>query len=173
MNLLLPSLLAWIAAAPPAPSVAPPAAVTLDVPFVGQYPDTCAAAALAMVFGYWGAEVTQEEVAARLLQKELRGIRGSRLADFARERGFTAFEFAGDLAHLRDYVAKGRPLIVAWRIRKDRYHNVVVIGFDPDGDVLVVHDPAEGRARRVRARDFEKRWASAGHWTLLVLPAPR
>ena len=35
---------------------------------------------------------------------------------------------------------------------------------------MIVNDPAEGAARRVAARDFEKRWAGAGHWTLLVLP---
>jgi hypothetical protein len=35
----------------------------------------------------------------------------------------------------------------------------------------VVNDPAEGARRRVPIERFEKRWAGAGHWTLLVLPA--
>lgn len=148
-------------------------ALTLNVPFVPQQEDTCAAAALAMVMRYWEAPVTQEEIAAALLQPELHGILGSRLATFAGERGLTAIAYEGDLAQLRDFVARGRPLIVAWKVSRDRYHNLVVVGFDDERSELVVNDPAEGAARRVRVKDFEKRWAKAGHWTLLVLPAPK
>ena len=148
-------------------------ALTLNVPFVPQQQDTCAAAALAMVMRYWDAPVAQEEIAAALLQPEFHGILGSRLAAFASERGFTAIAYEGDLAQLRDFVARGRPLIVAWQVRRDRYHNVVVVGLDDERGEIVVNDPAEGAARRVRAKDFEKRWAKAGHWALLVLPAPK
>jgi ABC-type bacteriocin/lantibiotic exporter with double-glycine peptidase domain len=114
------------------------AAIDLAVPFVPQDKDTCGAAALTMVLGYWGQPVPQSEIASALAEPELRGIRGTRLATFARERG--------------------------------RFHDVVVVGFDEEA--VVVHDPAEGAARRVAARVFEERWAGASHWTLLVMPAP-
>src|SRR5688572_20883747 len=65
------------------------AAATLNVPFVPQEKDTCGAAALAMVLSYWGQPVPHDEIAAALLKKELRGIPGSDLARFARERGLT------------------------------------------------------------------------------------
>ncbi len=146
------------------------AAIDLAVPFVPQEKDTCGAAALAMVLGYWGRPVPHAEIASALAEPELRGIRGTRLATFARERGLYALAYEGDLAQLRDYVSKGRPLIVAWRVGRDRFHDVVVVGFDEG--VVVVHDPAEGAARRLAARVFEKRWAGASHWTLLVMPAP-
>lgn len=89
------------------------AALDLNVPFVPQQKDTCGAAALAMVFRFWDRPVAPDEIASALLDPELRGIRGSRLADFARARGFTALAYEGDLEHLRDFLAKGRPLIVA------------------------------------------------------------
>ena len=146
------------------------AAVELGVPFVPQEKDTCGAAALAMVLGYWGQPVPHREIAAALREPELHGIRGERLASFARDRGLFALAYEGDMAQLREYVAKGRPLIVAWKPGRGRFHDVVVVGFE--GDALLVHDPADGASRRVAARDFEKRWASAGHWTLLVMPAP-
>lgn len=146
---------------------------TLPVPFVPQERDTCGAAALAMVLRYWETPARQEEIAATLLEPELHGIAGSRLAAFARERGLTAIAYEGDEAQLRDYVAKGRPLIVAWKVGRDSYHNVVVVGFDDERGDLLVNDPAEGAARRVPIRTFEERWAGAGHWTLLVLPAPK
>ncbi len=146
------------------------ATIDLAVPFVPQDKDTCGAAALAMVLGYWGRPVPHSEIASVLAEPELRGIRGTRLADFARERGLFALAYEGDLAQLRDYVGKGRPLIVAWKVGRGRFHDVVVVGFDEGA--VVVHDPAEGAARRVAARVFEERWAGASHWTLLVMPAP-
>jgi ABC-type bacteriocin/lantibiotic exporter with double-glycine peptidase domain len=147
-----------------------PVAATLEVPFVPQAKDTCAAASLSMVMRYWEADISPDAIARVLLEPELRGIQGSRLAAFARERGMTAIAYEGDAEQLRAYLAKGRPLIVAWKLGGGRYHDVVVVGVEADGDVLV-HDPAEGPSRRVAARVFEERWAGAGHWTLLVLPA--
>lgn len=149
------------------------ASTTLTVPFVPQQKDTCAAASLAMVLRYWDADVSQDDIAAELLQPQLHGILGSRLEAFARSRGFTAIAYAGDLSQLRDYVAKGRPLIVAWKVGRDQFHNVVVTGLDEAAGDIVVNDPAVGADRRVPAKDFEKRWAGAGHWTLLVLPSAR
>jgi len=146
------------------------ATIDLAVPFVPQERDTCGAAALAMVLRYWGQPVAHSEIASALAEPELRGIRGTRLAAFAREHGLFALAYEGDLAQLRDYVGKGRPLIVAWKVGRGRFHDVVVIGFGEG--VVVVHDPAEGAARRVAARVFEERWAGASHWTLLVMPAP-
>jgi ABC-type bacteriocin/lantibiotic exporter with double-glycine peptidase domain len=146
------------------------ATVDLGVPFVPQEKETCGAAALAMVLGYWGRPVPHAEIAMALAEPELAGIRGSRLQSFARERGLFALAYEGDLAQLRDYVARGRPVIVAWKTGRDRFHDVVVVGFD--GDTLLVNDPAEGASRRVSARVFEERWAGTHHWSLLVMPAP-
>jgi ABC-type bacteriocin/lantibiotic exporter with double-glycine peptidase domain len=144
------------------------AASSLGVPFVSQHKDTCGAAALAMVMRYWNEDVSQEDVARALVRPELHGIAGSRLADFARGRGLEAVTYRGDMAQLRDFVAKGRPLIVAWHLGGSRYHDVVVGGFDDRRGAVLVHDPAAGAARTVSLAKFEKRWAGAGYWTLLV-----
>ena len=147
-------------------------ASSLGVPFVSQRKDTCGAAAMTMVLRYWKEDVSHDDVARALVRPELHGIAGSRLAEFARSRGLEAVTYRGDMPHLRDFVGKGRPLIVAWHLRGSRYHDVVVVGFDADRDEVIVNDPAHGPARRVAARAFVKRWAGAGHWTLLVMPAP-
>jgi len=150
------------------PLVAILAASSLDVPFVAQKKDTCGAAALAMVLRYWGDAVSHDEVARTLLTPELYGIAGSRLAEFARGRGLEAVAYRGDMANLRDFVGKGRPLIVAWDMGRGRFHDVVVVGFDPDRDTVIVHNPAEGAARPVKSGKFEKLWQGSGFWTLLV-----
>ena len=145
-------------------------AAVLAVPFVPQEKDTCGAASLAMVLRYWEHPVAQGEIAAELFEPELAGIRGSRLADFARRRGFLAIAYAGDLDHLRAFVGKGRPIIVAWRVEPDRFHDVVVVGFDEARGDVVVHDPALGPSRRVGEEEFERLWAGSRHWALVVLP---
>ena len=94
------------------------------------------------------------------------------LAAFAAGRGLTAVAHVGDVAHLRDHVGKGRPLIVAWAMGRGRYHDVVVIGFDDDRRRVIVHDPARGARTAVDLATFRRRWAGAGHWTLLVAPPP-
>ncbi len=125
-----------------------------------------------MVLRYWDAPVSHDEIAAALVQPELHGALGSRLGAFARARGFTAIAYAGETRQLREMVAKGRPLIVAWQIAPGRFHNVVVVGVDRSGNVMV-NDPAVGAGRAVAAAVFEKRWAGAARWTLLVQPADR
>jgi ABC-type bacteriocin/lantibiotic exporter with double-glycine peptidase domain len=143
----------------------------LDVPFVAQRTNGCAAAALTMVLRYWGDPAPETELAGALPGPSARGLAGSRLAELARKRGHQAIAYEGDLPHLREYLAKGRPLIVALRSGRDRYHDVVVVGFDDQAQEVVVHDPESGPTRRLAARTFEERWGGAGHWTLLVLPA--
>ncbi len=144
------------------------AASSLGVPFVSQQKDTCGAAALTMVLRYWKEDVSHDEVARELVRPELHGIAGSRLAEFARDRGFEAVAYRGDVAHLRDFLGKGRPLIVAWHLGGTRYHDVVVVGFDDERGAVLVNDPAAGASRAVGLVKFEKRWAGAGYWTLLV-----
>jgi ABC-type bacteriocin/lantibiotic exporter with double-glycine peptidase domain len=142
----------------------------LVVPFVPQQKDGCGAASLAMVLRYWEVPADDRAIANELGEPELRGIRGSRLAAFAAAQGMVAIPYAGDLDNLRDYLAKGRPLIVAWNMGHNRYHNVVVLGIDDATREIVVHDPARGAERRVGRDVFLKRWAGAGHWTLVVTP---
>jgi ABC-type bacteriocin/lantibiotic exporter with double-glycine peptidase domain len=147
------------------------APLLLDVPFVAQRENGCAAAALTMVLRYWGDPAPENEMAGALPGPSARGIAGSRLAELARRRGHEAIAYEGDLSHLREYLAKGRPLIVALRSGRDGYHDVVVVGFDDRAQEVVVHDPETGPKRHLPARIFEERWGGAGHWTLLVLPA--
>ncbi len=145
-------------------------AALLPVPFVPQDTDTCGAAALAMVLRYWRHPVPHDEIAAALLERNLEGIRGSRLVDFVRAQGLYAVAFEGDLAQLREHLGKGRPVIVSLRRRSGRFHDVVVVGIDEQKRAVKVNDPARGPRRSMSLASFEAGWAGAGRWTLLVLP---
>ena len=140
----------------------------LAVPFIPQQKDACGAAALAMVLRFWQQPASEDEIAAALLEPELKGILGSRLAGFARERGMTAIAYKGDMAQLREYLAKGRPLIVAWKLGRDRYHDVVVVG------AREARDRERSRRRRgTEPRRARLREALAGCWLLDAARAPR
>jgi hypothetical protein len=145
-------------------------AIALPVPYVPQEKDTCGAAALAMVMGYWGRDVPHGEIAAALVEEELQGIRGSRLADFARARGMSAIAFAGEWDVVREHLAKGRPVVLAIDAGRGRLHDVVALGIDDGRAEVIVHDPARGPERRIGKKDLEKRWAKSGRWALLVTP---
>jgi ABC-type bacteriocin/lantibiotic exporter with double-glycine peptidase domain len=122
-----------------------------------------------MVLRYWGDPVAEKDLGDARPRASESGVEGSRLAAAARSRGFRAFAYAGDIGHLRQQVVKGRPLVVALRSGRSGFHDVVVVGFEDD-HTLVVNDPERGPLRRVSRRAFEKGWASAGYWTLLVVP---
>jgi len=143
----------------------------LEVPFVAQREDGCAAAALAMVLRYWGDPAPEGELAAALPGRDDPGVAGSRLVEVARKRGHVAVAYRGDMQHLREQLGKGRPLIVALGAGRRRFHDVVVIGFDDQGRAVVVNDPERGASRPLPASTFERQWAESGYWTLLILPA--
>lgn len=155
------------------PLVATALSLSLAVPFVGQEQNTCGAASLAMVLRYWGAGTSHDEIAREVVRPELKGALGSRLVTFARSRGFFAIAYEGDLQQLRDSLAKGRPVVVAWNLGQGLLHNVVVLGMETAGRRLLVNDPELGPRRWVDEEVFESRWGGADHWTLLVLPGPR
>jgi ABC-type bacteriocin/lantibiotic exporter with double-glycine peptidase domain len=148
------------------------ATVQLTVPFVPQEKDTCGAASLAMVLAYWDVPVPHDEVAAAVVEPGESGIAGSRLEAFARDRGLFALAYEGDREQLRETLAKGRPLIVALSAGRGRLHDVVITGFDDEKAEVLLHDPSEGRDRRLPEKAFLKRWRTSGHWSLLVLPRP-
>jgi ABC-type bacteriocin/lantibiotic exporter with double-glycine peptidase domain len=146
-------------------------AAPIAVPFVPQQKDTCGAASLAMVLRFWGVAADHDELAAAAAEAGQRGASGARLAELARARGLFALAYEGDLRQLEESLEKGRPIVVALGAGSGRLqHDVVVVGIEA-GHVLL-HDPSEGRDRRVRTREFERRWSATGHWSLLVLPRP-
>src|SRR5262249_38682364 len=146
------------------------AAALLSVPYVPQRAEGCGPAALTMVLRFWGRPVLHDEVAASLADPELRGTAGARLVSVAEGEGLRAAAVQGDLALVGASLARGRPRIVALDEGQPLLHDVVVVGIE-DG-VVVVNDPARGAERRLAWPHFERRWAAAGSWTLVVAPAP-
>jgi ABC-type bacteriocin/lantibiotic exporter with double-glycine peptidase domain len=152
----------------------------LDVPFVAQPENGCGAAVISMTLQYWaghGAHVAAEASEVSAIQEKLfspsdQGIRASAMAQYFTAHGFRALSFLGDSKDVQEHISKGRPLIVALRESKNTrlLHYVVVVGVDPQENVVLVNDPARRKLLKVDEKEFQQAWARAENWTLLVVP---
>jgi ABC-type bacteriocin/lantibiotic exporter with double-glycine peptidase domain len=156
------------------------AGIWLDVPFVPQEKNGCGAAVISMLLRYWHApaDPAPAEIQSALYSRKAHGILASDLQRYFREHGFRTFAFAGRWEDLRQHLEKGRPLIAALkpaRLEKE-LHYVVVVGLEPEQNIVLVNDPAQRKLLKQERSAFEKQWSAVGNWTLLAVPetsAPR
>jgi hypothetical protein len=151
--------------------VLPGAHALLEVPFLPQPPELCGGAAVAMVLRYWGERRVMAQDFASLVSAGDGGIVTGTLAAAVRERGWqTLIASVGDDPHARMQadVDRGRPVIALIEVAPRSYHYVVIVGLT-DQDV-VLHDPARSPFRVVRWAEFDRAWAAAGRWAMVVLP---
>lgn len=145
--------------------------VRLEVPLVAQDKKLCGAASLAMVFKYWGREITQYAVAAAIGPEGGQGLRGEDLRGYCERAGFSAFLFKGELEAVKGHLKKGRPVIVAIRPRLAKtHHYIVLVGFDEASSAVLANDPQAGRLVRIPDRKFLALWGRSDFWSLLAVP---
>jgi tetratricopeptide (TPR) repeat protein len=145
----------------------------LDVPYLPQTEDLCGGAAVAMVLRYWGEQQVYPEDFEPLVDRSAAGIRTDVLTADVRRRGWQALPFGVDAALSGDWmpghVNNGRPVIALIEVRPDRYHYVVIVAWT--GERVIAHDPARAPFRVLSRAEFDRAWAAAGRWALLVLPS--
>ena len=144
------------------------ASLAIEVPYLPQTDALCGGAAAAMVFRYWGDAHADAQEFAPLVDRRAGGVANDVLTHAITARGWRTARVGGSLDALGARVHDGQPVIVLLPDRGDRYHYVVVIAASEDA--IVVHDPAWGPSRTIRAPDFERAWRAAGSWSLLILP---
>ena len=154
-------------------AVATGSTALLDVPYLSQTEDLCGGAAVAMVLRYWGERQVYAEDFARLVDRSARGIRTDVLTAEAVRRGWQAFPFSSDSGTsaewVQHHVGRGRPVIALIEVGPGRYHYVVIVAWS--GELVIAHDPARAPFRVMSSVEFDRAWAAAGHWALLILPA--
>ena len=145
------------------------------VPFFPQEDYECGPAALAMVAGAAGIDVRPE---ALVEQVYLPGRKGSLQAEMlaaSRRQGLLAYPLSPSVETVMREVAAGHPVLVFENLAFSFYpvwHYAVVIGFDRERNVLVLHS---GRTERLEMSlfAFERTWARAGYWAMVALPPGR
>jgi hypothetical protein len=164
-----PQTTALLGAAPPG---LPQRALLDDVPFYPQGDHQCGPAALAMALGASGAPVDPRQLAAEVFVPDRRGSLAPELLAAARRHGRLAVTLPRTLEALLRIVGGGRPAIVLLNLSLPVFpvwHYAVVIGFDlPRGEV-VLHSGGQAAVRWPLAV-FERTWARAEHWAMVVAP---
>jgi tetratricopeptide (TPR) repeat protein len=138
----------------------------IDVPYVSQSELLCGGAAAAMLARHAGARGIYAEDFAALVDASAGGIRAGALAGALRERGYDVHTGSGSAAEVRGYLAGGRPVMVLLEDRPGRYHYVIVVGWS-DGAV-VYHDPARAPFMTSTEDAFDRAWAAARRWLLVL-----
>lgn len=144
------------------------------VPFVPQDELYCGPAALATVLTWSGAAVSQAELAPALFTPGRAGTLQQDMLGAARRHGRLSVpvaDFAGLLAEL----SAGHPVLVLQNLGLalvPQWHYAVAIGYDRAAGELVLRSGLEAR-RRVPFATFERTWARADHWAMVILPPDR
>jgi len=124
-----------------------------------------------MIANYYGHRATQDEIAAAIHERGLRGVLTTDLAEHAQRLGFWARAYRGNSADLRQKLAAGAPLILHTQFG-ERDHFLVAIGADQFNRTITVHTDARP-ALTLSQDEFLRRWERSGRWTLLVCPPER
>ncbi len=135
----------------------------------------CGPAALATVLGWSGVAVAPEALAAQVYIPGRQGSLAVELLAAARRSGRIAYQLAPAEAAIRAELQAGAPVLVLQDFGVaglHAWHFAVVIGIDPELDLVVLRSGAE--RRRVERRErFLTSWARAGSWALVTLPPER
>lgn len=143
-----------------------------NVPFFPQEENYCGPASLASVLGYWGHNVSQEEVAREIYTPQIKGAINVDLANYAKRKGFDAVSYKGDLEKIKGEVDKGHPLILYLHMGiplVPRRHYMVAVGYDESKKAVIVYS-GKDKDLLIPYEYLLKRWRRTGYWTLLILP---
>ena len=119
-----------------------------------------------MVLRYWGQQGVDADTFAPLLDRSAAGIRTTTLTADLQRRGWNTLAVGGQTSILRLQLNDGRPVIALIEDRPGTFHYVVVVAWHARG--VVLHDPARAPFQVMPTREFERRWAAADRWMLVV-----
>lgn len=154
------------------PPALPAVAGIASLPFFPQEALQCGPAALATLLVHGGIETTPETLAPYVF---LPGREGSLQVDIvaaARSHGRLVHQLPPRLETLLAEVAAGHPVLVLQNLGLDwlpRWHYAVVKGYDLGKGKLLLNS-GRNEDYELKLAIFERTWARADHWALVVLP---
>ena len=154
----------------------PPARYIKGVPFVKQKPHYCGPASLAMVLGYWGVNLTQDEIAAEVFDPHAKLTPAYKMVQFAQKLGFFSRGITGSMELIKYCIYLEIPVIVLqkYSLKHPVGHYRVVVGYNDKDRYFEVLDPAVGR-KQISYEEFIELWKpgttfTMTNWTLIVYP---
>ena len=148
--------------------------VSIPVPFVKQtLDDFCGIASLEMIECFYQFKMSSEHrQMLEIIALQNRGLSGNELKHEFETMGFLTAVFPGTLDHqvtgLFRILDQGHPLI-AMLARGQIRHYIVVTGYDPINQRIIVNDPVIGEVS-FSQEGFLKAWTGANFFSMLALP---
>lgn len=142
-----------------------------DVPFFPQQDYQCGPAALATVLGASQVQVSPDELVPLVYVPGRQGSFQIEMVAAARSYGRLAYQLPPTLQAIFSEVRRGYPVLVMQNLGLDWYpqwHFAVVKGFDLQQGHVVLNS-ALTENYTVSLATFERTWARADHWAVLVV----
>lgn len=155
-----------------------PRAVVLEVPFEGKAtPNMCGLAAVEMLTRYYNRPLENPERAA--IEDEIRrdkSVTAGFVKTVLERAGYQVAVFPGtldrEITGLYRHIDLRRPLVVLLEPPGGAACYWLVIGYDPEREMIVVLDPVRGPLAVAR-QTFSTSWAAKENLTILALPAEK
>lgn len=141
-----------------------------DVPFHPQSDYQCGPAALAMALGAIGRVRTPESLTEAVYLPARRGSLQAEMLALPRREGLLAIRAPGELAALLRLVADGHAVVVFQNLGlaiAPVWHYAVLVGYDLDAGRVVLHS-GTSPSLPLSLDTFERTWARAGYWAMVV-----
>lgn len=153
------------------PSAIPQQIELTQVPFFPQEDFECGPAALAMVVGAAGVQLSPDELVAQVYLPGRKGALQPEMLAATRRQGLLAYPLRPQLQDLLREVAAGHPVLVFQNLSLPVYpvwHYAVVVGYERQRHALLLHS---GRTARmaISLYAFERTWARGQYWAMLAL----
>lgn len=150
-----------------------PSRLVLDeVPFHGQRQYQCGPATLAMMLGHAGRPAAVDELIPQVFLPGREGSVQPEMLAAVRRHGRIPFVIPGSMDALVQETAAGHPVAVLQNLSLSwwpAWHYAVVVGYDLEREVLVLHS-GETPFREVEQGRFDATWARSDRWAFVVLP---
>lgn len=143
-----------------------------DVPFFPQERYHCGPSSLASIMNFYGASVSEEDIAKEIYNPALNGALSMDMLIYARKKGFDAAYYKGSMADLKRQISAGRPVIVFLDFGYDFYpvrHYMPAIGYNDEAGYLIANSGKE-KDKNFSYKEIEAAWERTGFGTILILP---
>lgn len=143
-----------------------------QTPFFPQERYQCGPAALATVLSYHAVAISPQALVPQVYLPAREGSLQVEMTATARQYGMLVYPLRPELADLLAEVAAGHPVLVLQNLSFNwlpKWHYAVVVGYDLTKSEVVLRS---GTSRRwiTSLAAFERSWARANYWALVVLP---
>ena len=129
--------------------------VYLDVPYE-KYAGTnwCLPASGAMIFKYYGLDITQIEIASKVIEDGNSSI--FKFITFAKNLGFNAEYENRTIKEIKDLLKRGIPVIAiqCYSLNISYSHARVIIGYDDENQEIIINDSVIGKDYKISYTNF-------------------